>query len=200
MSLSIGTFGCLLCGASASTRSSPIWSSGGGCMALSSTGQGGRGGTVCLFPVLQVENLAAGYERCGRQNCAGTRSFIYGFTGEMISKSRSRVICQVGGGGGNLTVEDWTKKLPAKRKALYSHSLPCIEAWLHSLGFVQNKEDRAVWTIERPDWHAQLSLDVTDLYIRYLKKGPGNLDRDIERKFSYALSREDLENAILGGP
>jgi len=35
---------------------------------------------------------------------------------------------------------------------------------------------------------------------RYLKSGPGNLDRDIERKFSYALSREDVENAILGGP
>ncbi len=35
---------------------------------------------------------------------------------------------------------------------------------------------------------------------RYLKSGPGKLDRDIERKFSYALSREDVENAILGGP
>ena len=38
------------------------------------------------------------------------------------------------------------------------------------------------------------------LFSRYLKSGPGNLDRDVERKFSYALSREDLENAILGGP
>jgi hypothetical protein len=35
---------------------------------------------------------------------------------------------------------------------------------------------------------------------RYLKSGPGNLERDVERKFSYALSREDVEKAILGGP
>lgn len=35
---------------------------------------------------------------------------------------------------------------------------------------------------------------------RYLKNGPGNLEKDVERRFSYALSREDIENAILGGP
>lgn len=95
---------------------------------------------------------------------------------------------------------DREKSLPDKKVPLYSHSLPGIEAWLQSLGFVQNKDDRAVWLIERPDWHAQLSLDATELFIRYLKSGPGNLDRDVERKFSYALSREDVENAVLGGP
>ena len=35
---------------------------------------------------------------------------------------------------------------------------------------------------------------------RYLKSGPGDLEKDVERRFSYALSREDIENAILGGP
>lgn len=35
---------------------------------------------------------------------------------------------------------------------------------------------------------------------RYLKTGPGDLEKDVERRFSYALSREDIENAILGGP
>ncbi|KAF9617773.1 hypothetical protein IFM89_038535 [Coptis chinensis] len=64
----------------------------------------------------------------------------------------------------------------------------------------QRVEDRARWLIEKPDWHAQLSLDITDLYIRYLKSGPGTLEKDVERRFSYALSREDIENAILGGP
>ena len=51
------------------------------------------------------------------------------------------------------------------------------------------------------------SLDVlfvpfvlTFVCIRYLKSGPGNLTKDIERKFSYALSREDVEKAILAGP
>ncbi|CAL9121154.1 unnamed protein product [Musa textilis] len=96
--------------------------------------------------------------------------------------------------------EEWLKKLPDKKKPLYSHSLPCIEAWLRKLGFRQSRDDRAVWVVEKPNWHAQLSLDVTDLYIRYLKSGPGNLEKDIERRFSYALSREDIENAILGGP
>lgn len=96
--------------------------------------------------------------------------------------------------------DEWLQKLPDKKKALYSHSLPCIEAWLRSLGFYQSRDDRAVWFVEKPDWYAQLSLDVTDLYIRYLKSGAGNLEKDVERRFSYALSREDIENAILGGP
>ncbi|GMY07377.1 hypothetical protein FCV25MIE_02616 [Fagus crenata] len=96
--------------------------------------------------------------------------------------------------------DEWLNKLPDKKKPLYAHSLPCIEAWLKSLGFYQSKEDRAIWLVEKPEWHAQLSLDVTDLYIRYLKSGPGNLEKDVERRFSYALSREDIENAVLGGP
>ncbi|BAU02170.1 hypothetical protein LR48_Vigan10g117900 [Vigna angularis] len=96
--------------------------------------------------------------------------------------------------------DHWLQKLPEKSKPLYSHSLPCIEAWLRSLGFCQSKEDRALWLVHKPDWHAHLSLDVTDLYIRYLKSGPGNLEKDVERRFSYALSREDIENAVLGGP
>ncbi|XP_074574680.1 uncharacterized protein LOC141831163 [Curcuma longa] len=96
--------------------------------------------------------------------------------------------------------EEWLKKLPDKKKPLYAHSLPCIEAWLRKLGFRQSVDERAVWLVEKAGWHAQLSLDVTDLYIRYLKNGPGNLEKDVERRFSYALSREDIENAILGGP
>ena len=62
--------------------------------------------------------------------------------------------------------DQWLQKLPEKSKPLYSHSLPCIEAWLRSLGFWQSKDDRALWLIQKPDWHAHLSLDVTDLYIR----------------------------------
>ncbi|KAL6848691.1 hypothetical protein ACP4OV_021274 [Aristida adscensionis] len=94
----------------------------------------------------------------------------------------------------------WLERLPEKNKPLYTHSLPCIEAWLRSIGFTQSLEDPAVWVAEMPLWHARLSLDVTDLHIRYLKSGPGNLEKDVERRFSYALSREDIENAVLGGP
>lgn len=64
------------------------------------------------------------------------------------------------------TEDEWLKRLPDKKKPFYSHSLPCIEAWLRDLGFNQTREDRAVWSIAKPEWHAQLSLDVTDLYIR----------------------------------
>ncbi|KAM3300320.1 hypothetical protein ACQJBY_041374 [Aegilops geniculata] len=95
---------------------------------------------------------------------------------------------------------EWLERLPEKEKPLYAHSLPCIEAWLRGVGFAQSREDRAVWVAETPLWHARLSLDVTDLHIRYLKSGPGNLEKDMERRFSYALSRQDIENAILGGP
>ncbi|KAM7267372.1 hypothetical protein ACFE04_009538 [Oxalis oulophora] len=169
------------------------------------------------------------------------------------------------------SIDEWLERLPEKDMPLYSHSLPCIEAWLRKLGFHQSKEDRSVWFVEKVDWHAQLSLDVTDLNIRYslyfhafsigfssvfdirrkfenpnryssgrgavhfdefiprvgdadsefdshlklladvfirlngsscmyLKRGPGDLGKDVERRFSYALSREDIENAILGGP
>ncbi|XP_027110158.1 uncharacterized protein [Coffea arabica] len=116
----------------------------------------------------------------------------------VCSKSSEEEEEEVSSGG--TQVDEWLQRLPDKKKPLYSHSLPCVEAWLRSLGFHQSKEDRAVWFVENPDWHAQLSLDVTDLYIRYLKSGPGNLEKDVERRFSYALCREDIENAILGGP
>ena len=61
----------------------------------------------------------------------------------------------------------WLERLPEKKKPLYTHSLPCIEAWLRSLGFTQSREDPALWVAEMPLWHARLSLDVTDLHIRY---------------------------------
>ncbi|KAK6925936.1 Protein of unknown function DUF3143 [Dillenia turbinata] len=64
------------------------------------------------------------------------------------------------------TEDEWLGRLPDKKKPLYSHSLPCAEAWLKNLGFCQSKDDRTVWFIKKPDWHAQLSLDVTDVFIR----------------------------------
>ncbi|PHT53323.1 hypothetical protein CQW23_07785 [Capsicum baccatum] len=116
--------------------------------------------------------------------------------------SRTKVSCSKSSEGEELSekLDEWLQKLPDKKRPLYSHSLPCIEAWLKSLGFYQSRDDRAVWFVENTVWKAQLSLDITELFIRYLKSGPGNLEKDIERRFSYALSREDIENAILGGP
>ncbi|GJP29395.1 hypothetical protein CLOM_g24267 [Closterium sp. NIES-68] len=100
----------------------------------------------------------------------------------------------------SLTDEDWLAKLPDESSPLFTCSLPSIEAWLRSLGFQQSSAKPEFWRVERSDWHAELVTDVTDVVVRYLKSGPGNLGRDIERKFSYSLSREDVEKAILDGP
>lgn len=116
------------------------------------------------------------------------------------SRRKTLILCKSSEAEVSAADAEWLEKLPDRKKPVYSHSLPCIEAWLKTLGFRQIREDRALWFVEKPDWHAHLSLDVTDLYIRYLKSGPGNLEKDVERRFSYALSREDIENAILGGP
>ena len=48
----------------------------------------------------------------------------------------------------------WLERLPEKKKPLYTHSLPCIEAWLRSLGFMQSREDPAFWVAEMPLGHA----------------------------------------------
>ncbi|KAJ8621657.1 hypothetical protein MRB53_030186 [Persea americana] len=96
--------------------------------------------------------------------------------------------------------EVWLERLPDMKEALNSHTLQSVRAWLKKLGFRQDREDRARFSIERPDWHAMIALDVTELHIRYLKSGPGNLKKDVDRKLSYKLSREEIENAILKGP
>ena len=62
--------------------------------------------------------------------------------------------------------DEWFSRLPTSNTSLYSHSLPCIEAWLRSIGFCQVSGSPEQWSIERPDWHAELVVDVTDLTIR----------------------------------
>lgn len=61
----------------------------------------------------------------------------------------------------------WLEKLPDRSSALYAHSLPCIEVWLRSMGFQQFPEVRENWILRRPDWNAELSMDVTELIVRY---------------------------------
>lgn len=86
----------------------------------------------------------------------------------LTSSSRKPVACTNSSEEAEVsqTMDEWLQKLPDKTKPLYSHSLPCIEAWLRSLGFYQSRDDRALWFVENPDWQAQLSLDITELHIR----------------------------------
>lgn len=64
--------------------------------------------------------------------------------------------------------EEWLERLPDKEESLNSHTLQSVRAWLKKLGFRQDREDRARFSIERSDWHAMIALDVTELHIRYM--------------------------------
>ncbi len=86
--------------------------------------------------------------------------------------------------------------LPPADTPLYNHPLPQIESWLTDQGCQQDSDELHCWTIERSKWQAELYLDVDQLTVRYL-----NVEgRDLQRSFKYSLSRQDLEDAIFGGP
>ena len=86
-------------------------------------------------------------------------------------------------------------QLPSAETPLYSHPLPVLEEWLRSSGFTRSEEDVCLWTLERPQWTAQLLLQSDGLVISWTQEGTST-----ERAFSYGLSRADVEAAILAGP
>ena len=87
--------------------------------------------------------------------------------------------------------------LPAPETPLYNHPLPLLERWLVNLGFEQNQGDRHCWMLQKNDWNAELLLDTEEIIVCYFPDQP---DRKIVRSFKYALSRQDIEAAILEGP
>lgn len=104
---------------------------------------------------------------CTDYTILGKFSYYPQLKSSQFCRKRRTLVFSKSNGESSLAVEDeWLKKLPDKTKPLYAHSIPCIEAWLKNLGFYQSKDDVSVWIIEKVDWHAQLSLDVTDLCIR----------------------------------
>ena len=60
---------------------------------------------------------------------------------------------------------------------------------------MRSDEDLCVWSLEWPQWTAQLVLQSDGLVISWSQQGSST-----ERAFSYGLSRADLEAAILAGP
>jgi hypothetical protein len=86
---------------------------------------------------------------------------------------------------------------PAPETPLYNHPLPQLERWLVDLGFIQNQGDRHCWTLQQDDWNAELLLDTEEMIVCYFPDQP---ERKIVRSFKYALSRQDIEAAILEGP
>ncbi|MFP4133055.1 MAG: DUF3143 domain-containing protein [Halothece sp.] len=87
---------------------------------------------------------------------------------------------------------------PQADTPLYNHSLPAIEEWLKNLGCQQDSEQLHCWLIETSNWKAEITLDVEELTVSYLKAGEGN--SDLTRSFPYSLSREDIEAAVFSGP
>ena len=87
---------------------------------------------------------------------------------------------------------------------LYNHPLPEIEQWLLSMGCEQDDNEPHCWHINRPDWHAELSLDVEELTVRYhaatVPSSISDVPPSIYRTFKYSLSRQDIENAVFAGP
>ncbi|QLE54337.1 DUF3143 domain-containing protein [Nostoc sp. TCL26-01] len=81
---------------------------------------------------------------------------------------------------------------------LYSHSLPQIEQWLKNQGCTQDEIQLHCWRVTRPNWQAELWLDVEQIVVRYIQAGENG--QDIQRAFKYSLSREDIEQAVFSGP
>lgn len=88
--------------------------------------------------------------------------------------------------------------LPNADTPLYNHPLPDIEAWLRDKGCVQDREQLHCWSIEQPNWQAEMWLDIEQLTVRYLSAGADQ--QDIQRSFKYSLSRKDIEEAVFSGP
>ena len=89
--------------------------------------------------------------------------------------------------------------LPPPDTPLYSHPLPKIEEWLREQGCQQDPKQLNCWHVERPNWQAELRLDIDYIAVRYIDSGNGS-EEDIKRAFKYSLSRQDIEDAVFAGP
>jgi hypothetical protein len=102
--------------------------------------------------------------------------------------------------------------LPTDDTPLYNHPLPEIEQWLISMGCEQDDSELHCWHITKPDWKAELCLDIEELTVRYQSNSAkSNVStseaqqgvvgtQSIYRTFKYSLSRQDIENAVFAGP
>ncbi len=95
--------------------------------------------------------------------------------------------------------------LPPPETPLYNHPLPDIEQWLIGHGCKQDQTELHCWQIQRPDWQAELCLDIDQLIVRYFQSETGALAEKIgqlavQRSFKYSLSRQDIEAAVFAGP
>lgn len=81
---------------------------------------------------------------------------------------------------------------------LYNHPLPIIEDWLRKNGCTQNAKELNCWYVKKPDWEAEIVLEIEELIVTYLNAGADG--SDIKRAFRYSLSRQDIQDAVFSGP
>lgn len=89
-------------------------------------------------------------------------------------------------------------ELPKADTPLYSHPLPKIEQWLQNLGCEQDRENLHCWYVQRPEWQAEICLELEELTVSYFNTEAKA--ENFNRSFKYSLSRQDIESAVFSGP
>lgn len=88
--------------------------------------------------------------------------------------------------------------LPSAETPLYNHPLPEIEQWLQEQGCEQDSNELHCWHIKKPEWQAEICLEIEEITVRYVNAYSNS--QDLNRSFKYSLSREDIEAAVFSGP
>ena len=78
---------------------------------------------------------------------------------------------------------------------LNQHSLQSLELWLSDLGAKKDVSNPSKWVLLISTWNATIIFEQEDLSVVWENQG-----EETKRLFSYCISREDVENAILQGP
>ena len=86
-------------------------------------------------------------------------------------------------------------EMPSSQTPLYHHPLPALELWLEQLGGKRHRANPCLWDLQRPEWSAQIELEVDELKVSWHSDG-----QVCVRHFPYGLSRADAEAVILAGP
>ena len=81
------------------------------------------------------------------------------------------------------------------KKPINQNSLQSLELWLADLGAVKDINNPSKWYLLLSNWNATIIFEQEDLSVLWESKG-----QKTKRLFSYNISREDVENAIMQGP
>ena len=80
-------------------------------------------------------------------------------------------------------------------KPINQHSLQSLETWLTDMGALKDNNNPSKWNLLLSNWNATIVFEQEDLSVLWESKG-----QKTKRLFSYNISREDVENAIMQGP